>query len=352
MKKVIRLNESDLIRIVKRVLKEETKPAEDITGPNSACRKAVTWKLMWEAKQWWIDRLSIVGTDGKRIPNINIMSKILYQKYKITDLKSLLKKDPQKGKKYFKEASDLVMQAVDFVKNIKFVFEGYGTKGSDNLTGAMWVNVSDKQTVHINCKEFSNPKYQKDNSFIKDALVHEIQHSIDQFFGYEIKFKSDTGFFTPEDFELIRKTYDWSQKPMTNDKITYMVREPEPPIKKDKGNKYSDYGLNFPSEDIYYDKSYLKKWPEFNQKRYNCDSTEIQSRYTETKRILGLPPSANLTINHLKSNGEAYLEFQRNLFCWASRTDNVSLDTFMKNINLIVAKNQGNKQDLKTKNIA
>jgi hypothetical protein len=337
MTKVIRLTESDLVRIVKRVINEET---EDITGPNSACRKAVTYKLLWEAKQWWINRLSIDGGNGKRTPNTNIMSKILYQKYKITDLASLLKNDPKKGKQYYKEASDLVMKAVDFVKNIKFVFENQGVEGLNNIEGAAWVSSEDKQIVHISCEYFSNPIYQKDNTFIKNILVHEIQHSIDQFFGYGMDI--DFGGDMDKQYKELKKLTDWSQKPMTNDKITYMDKELAPTIKKSSPDEFVG------RYDSYYNKDLLSKPAPFKDKEYNCDSTEIQSRYTETKRILGLPPSVDLTINHLKSNSEAYMVFYRNLLCWASRTDNVSLDTFMKNINLLVAKNQtgGNDQNI------
>lgn len=320
----------------------EQTTTEDITGPNSACRKAVTYKLLWDAKQWWINRLSIDGGNGKRTPNTNIMSKILYQKYKITDLASLLKNDPKKGKQYYKEASDLVMKAVDFVENIKFVFENHGEKGLDNVNAAMWVASNDKQSVHINCQVYSKPKYQTGNSEIKDTLVHEIQHSIDQFFGYaynmNIEFTGDADEYVSKRTEQ-KISQDWSRKPMTNDKITYMDKELAPTIKK-SGDDYSF--------DNYYNKNFLSKQELFKEKKYNCDSTEIQSRYTETKRILGLPPSVDLTINHLKSNGEAYVEFYRNLLCWASRTDDVSLDTFMKNINSLVAKNQtgGNDQNI------
>ena len=335
MKRIITLTESELKRLIKRVVIEQT--TEDITGPNSACRKTITYKLLWEAKQWWINRLSIDGGNGKRKPNTNIMSKILYQKYKITDLASLLKNDPKKGKQYYKEASDLVMKAVDFVENIKFVFEKQGENGLNNVEGVAWVTSDDKQIVHINCEYFSNPKYQKDNSFIKDTLVHEIQHSIDQFFGYgmDIDFKGDMD----KQYKELKKLTDWSQKPMTNDKITYMDKELAPTIKKSG----DDYSFN-----SYYNKDFISKSPQFKDKEYNCNSTEIQSRYTETKRILGLPPSVDLTINHLKSNSEAYVEFFRNLLCWASRTDDVSLDTFMKNINSLVAKNQtgGNDQNI------
>jgi hypothetical protein len=62
----------------------------------------------------------------------------------------------------------------------------------------------------------------------------------------------------------------------------------------------------------------------------------------QVRGILNLKPNQDITIDMLR-NPKVYDTFQFNLMCWGGRTDNVSLQDYLNNLNSLVKNNTLNK---------
>jgi hypothetical protein len=61
----------------------------------------------------------------------------------------------------------------------------------------------------------------------------------------------------------------------------------------------------------------------------------------QVRAMLNLKPNQDITIDMLR-NPKIYDAFQLNLMCWGGRTDNVSLQDYLNNLNLLAANNKQN----------
>jgi hypothetical protein len=263
----------------------------------NACKSTYNNELLEKAKDWWL----------RTLISPNTFSKILYKKY---GFKSIEQVPKEKEDLFLLDYKKNILGAMDFIKKIKlnhtFSENGY----------AAWVQFDRPEMIHINCNFLLN----KEDAL--SILVHELQHNIDKSLNIGNKNIFDiTSKFDPN-------------KPLKRVSIDYLENEFDKMVDMFGGKKNNDTYL----PDSYFSKENLRKSPEYQNQYYNCRETEIASRLAELRHKLKIPLSQQISVEFLRRNQSAYDLMYLTILCWAARTDNLSLDDFLTNVDVLVKK--------------
>lgn len=266
----------------------------------SACKSIYSNQLLEQAKDWWLQTLVSPAT----------ISKLIYKKYGYKNIEQIPK---EKADIYLNEIKSKILAAMDFIQKVKLNFTW------DNIANYnAWVSILKKDTIVINCNSAMN----KDAAL--SLLVHEFQHTIDEFLGTDDTW-SPVSRFDPK-------------KPMKRLDIEYLKNEMDKYINifgSDKNENYLD--------DYFFSKEQLRKNPHFISQKYNCSASEIASRASEVRLKFKMPISQPISLEFLRRNPKAYNLMLLTLLCWAARTDNLSLEDFLTNVDVLVKKQSDKK---------
>jgi hypothetical protein len=304
MKKTIRLTESELIRIVNRVIKEQTQTnSQNIP---QACKTKFSQEIFNNAVNWWKTQLI----------NPNFWVKIGYNHFGVKDITKLNKKD---FNDYLKQVEQKVKNAVQRLSELKIKY--VNEPGSGAIAEVIRI---DPKSVYVNCASTDT------QSSPDSVFIHELQHAIDGFLGIESEEVLRMAAMTGGKFFHHQPVIDYDVK-VDNEKLNFPIKQ------KPSFSFKSKYG-DFKEPDEYFQKNLIRKYLKGGgNMRYNCEKTEVASRIAQVRHALNLSPSEDITLDMLKIP-EIYQLFFRNLLCWAAREDNMSLQVFLNELNKI-AKN-------------
>ena len=291
-----------------KILISESQLRHVISEQKLPCQKVVTYDMLKQAKDWWINRLS----------DPNIIMKILRAKFTVDELKTWTDKEIDKTVNNTVQDLQAARKKVDLINKLLY----YNDPKSDAMMFVKENDPTSTNIVNINCAHVSK----NSNDQLVSSLVHEIQHHIHYLIGGN------------EFFESI-----WD-----GIKIEKNPYRPQVPVSEkswfDKAKEYinsltgsKDVDKSSLINDTYFLKRYQSRvWEYLKSKQsYACNPTEIQSRVAQVRMILNLKPGQDITIEMLK-NEKAYYMFFYNLMCWGGRKDNISLQDYLNNLNSLV----------------
>ena len=293
-----------------KILISESQLRHIILEEQLPCEKVVTYDMLNRAKNWWLNRLT---------NDPSIVSKILETKYGKSRLSQMDKNS------VFKLIDNTSKDIITAVKRINSVNKlEYFSKSSSE---AMHVNETNPTVVFVNCQKVKGLT----NEVNYGALIHELQHIIHDLIGVDLLTVVDNGKYvnyinnawdTKEILKLSTPKSSWYENAKK-----YVLNM----FGSNDGQKEGEKG------DEYFTKEYTKrKYNEFSKYgRYMCDPNETQSRMAQVRAMLNLKPNQDITIDMLR-DPEVYWIFWFNLLCWGSRTDNVSLQDYLNNLNSLV----------------
>jgi len=281
---------------------------QDLLEEQLPCQKVVTYDMLKQAKDWWLNRL--------RDPDI--LMKIIRARFTVDVIKTWTDKKIDETLSDTLQDLQAANKKIDLINKLLY----YNDPKSD---AAMFVTENDPTStniVNINCAHVS--KYSNDE--LVSFLVHEIQHHIHNLIG-------SNGFFESIwDGIKIEKNPYRPQVPVSEKSWFDKAKEY---INNLTGSKKIDNSI--PLNDSIFLKRYQSRvWEYLKAKQsYACNPTEIQSRVAQVRMFLNLKPGQDITIEMLK-NEKVYGMFQYNLMCWGGRKDNISLQDYLNNLNSLV----------------
>ena len=278
---------------------------QDLLEEQLPCEKVVTYDMLKQAKDWWLNRLS----------DPNIIMKILRAKFTVDELKTWTDKEIDRTVNYTVQDLQAARKKIDLINKLSYYND---PKGS----AIMYVKSNEPTIININCGYV--PKYNNDQ--LVSSLVHEIQHHIHYLIGGDEYLNDIRGGIK------IEKNPYRPQVPVSEKSWFDKAKEY---INSLTGSKKVDKLI--PVNDGNFTKRYQSRvWEYFKSKQtYACNPTEIQSRVAQVRMLLNLKPGQDITIEMLK-NQKAYDMFFYNLMCWGGRKDNVSLQDYLNNLNSLV----------------
>ena len=279
---------------------------QDLLEDQLPCEKVVTYDMLNRAKNWWLNRLT---------NDPSIVSKILETKY---GKPKLQKMDKNSVFKLIDNTSKDIITAVKRINSVNKL--EYFNEVSDEI---MYVKPKNPTVVFVNCgktKGFSGEENY-------GSLIHELQHTIHDLIGVDSSTEVDYGNYR----KYISNTWDNKEILKLNDSKSSWYENAKKYVLNMFGSNAEEKG------DEYFTKERAKRlYNEYSQYRtYSCNPNETQSRMAQVRSMLNLKPNQNITIDMLR-NPKVYYAFQFNLMCWGSRTDNVSLQDYLNNLNLLV----------------
>ncbi len=285
---------------------------QDLLEEQLPCEKVVTYDMLNQAKNWWLNRLT---------NDPSIVSKILETKY---GKPKLQKMDKNSVSKLIDNTSKDIITAVKRINLINKIT--YNSNGQDEV---MYVNQKNPTVVFVNCDKAKTISREENYGF----LIHELQHIIHDLIGVDSSTMVDYGNYK----KYISNTW--------NDKEIFKLNNPKSSwYESAKNYVLNMFGSNTEQKgDEYFTKEHAKRlYSEYSQYRtYSCDPNETQSRMAQVRSMLNLKPNQDITINMLR-NPKIYDAFQLNLMCWGGRQDNVSLQDYLNNLNTLVVNNRKN----------
>ena len=279
---------------------------QDLLEDQLPCEKVVTYDMLNRAKNWWLNRLT---------NDPSIVSKILETKY---GKPKLQKMDKNSVFKLIDNTSKDIITAVKRINSVNKL--EYFNEVSDEI---MYVKPKNPTVVFVNCgktKGFSGEENY-------GSLIHELQHKIHDLIGVDSSTEVDYGNYR----KYISNTWDNKEILKLNDSKSSWYENAKKYVLNMFGSNAEEKG------DEYFTKERAKRlYNEYSQYRtYSCNPNETQSRMAQVRSMLNLKPNQDITIDMLR-NPKVYYAFQFNLMCWGSRTDNVSLQDYLNNLNLLV----------------
>ena len=279
---------------------------QDLLEDQLPCEKVVTYDMLNRAKNWWLNRLT---------NDPSIVSKILETKY---GKPKLQKMDKNSVFKLIDNTSKDIITAVKRINSVNKL--EYFNEVSDEV---MYVKPKNPTVVFVNCgktKGFSGEENY-------GTLIHELQHKIHDLIGVDSSTEVDYGNYR----KYISNTWDNKEILKLNDSKSSWYENAKKYVLNMFGSNAEEKG------DEYFTKERAKRlYNEYSQYRtYSCNPNETQSRMAQVRSMLNLKPNQDITIDMLR-NPKVYYAFQFNLMCWGSRTDNVSLQDYLNNLNLLV----------------
>lgn len=296
-----------------KILISESQLSHVILEQKLPCEKVVTYDMLSQAKNWWLNRLT---------NDPSIVSKILETKY---GKPKLQKMDKNSVFKLIDNTSKDIITAVKRISSVNKI--EFLNTGSDEV---MYVKPQTPTIVFVNCSKAKGLSDEDNYGF----LIHELQHTIHDLIGVDSSTEVDYGSYK----KYISNTW--------NDKEILKLNDPKSSwYENTKKYVLKVFGTNTQQkDDKYFTKEHAKRlYNEYSQYRtYSCDPNETQSRMAQVRGILNLKPNQDITIDMLR-NPKVYDTFQFNLMCWGGRTDNVSLQDYLNNLNSLVKNNTLNK---------
>jgi hypothetical protein len=291
MKKILRLKESELVGLVKKIIDEQSprlftpstpsdKPTSDYLGKGGTFEKnqltgVEKGKYFDPKKVKKLERCKKINSDDILKSAVNWWKTWLNDKATKDRFANLFKYDKNKVEKYFVEYNKILDQI-----KIKYVFSDKSagawvsyTQGAYNFGNAKGIPVT------INCAIASgySPQY------AKSVMIHEIQHILDIYHKFH-PYSDDRNIFTFYKNLLSNVVND----PKSSQKVD------EPGLKKLLINSGIKTNLN----DIIYD----YKWRLENDVEHLEEPNELMSSLSEVRRELNLRPDQKITIEMLNNN--------------------------------------------------
>ena len=279
---------------------------QDLLEDQLPCEKVVTYDMLNRAKNWWLNRLT---------NDPSIVSKILETKYGKPKLQKMDKNS------VFKLINNTPKDIITAVKRINSVNKlEYFNEVSDEV---MYVKPKNPTVVFVNCGKVKGLSGEENYG----TLIHELQHKIHDLIGVDSSTEVDYGNYR----KYISNTWDNKEILKLNDSKSSWYENAKKYVLNMFGSNAEEKG------DEYFTKERAKRlYNEYSQYRtYSCNPNETQSRMAQVRSMLNLKPNQDITIDMLR-NPKVYYAFQFNLMCWGSRTDNVSLQDYLNNLNLLV----------------
>ena len=279
---------------------------QDLLEDQLPCEKVVTYDMLNRAKNWWLNRLT---------NDPSIVSKILETKY---GKPKLQKMDKNSVFKLIDNTSKDIITAVKRINSVNKL--EYFNEVSDEV---MYVKPKNPTVVFVNCGKVKGLSGEENYG----TLIHELQHKIHDLIGVDSSTEVDYGNYR----KYISNTWDNKEILKLNDSKSSWYENAKKYVLNMFGSNAEEKG------DEYFTKERAKRlYNEYSQYRtYSCNPNETQSRMAQVRSMLNLKPNQNITIDMLR-NPKVYYAFQFNLMCWGSRTDNVSLQDYLNNLNLLV----------------
>jgi hypothetical protein len=290
---------------------------QDLLEEQLPCEKVVTYDMLNRAKNWWLNRLT---------NDPSIVSKILETKY---GKPKLQKMDKNSVFKLIDNTSKDIITAVKRINSVNKL-EYFSMSGSE----VMHVNETKPTVVFVNCQKVKGLT----NEINYGALIHELQHIIHDLIGVDSLTVVDTGNYR----NYIDNSWDTKEiLKLSTPKSSWYENAKKYVLNVLGSNDRQKGGEQ--KGDEYFTKEYAKrKYNEYSKDgRYMCDTNETQSRMAQVRSMLNLKPNQDITIDMLR-DPEVYWIFWFNLLCWGSRTDNVSLQDYLNNLNLLVSNKKQN----------
>ena len=279
---------------------------QDLLEDQLPCEKVVTYDMLNRAKNWWLNRLT---------NDPSIVSKILETKY---GKPKLQKMDKNSVFKLIDNTSKDIITAVKRINSVNKL--EYFNEVSDEV---MYVKPKNPTVVFVNCGKVKGLSGEENYG----TLIHELQHKIHDLIGVDSSTEVDYGNYR----KYISNTWDNKEILKLNDSKSSWYENAKKYVLNMFGSNAEEKG------DEYFTKERAKRlYNEYSQYRtYSCNPNETQSRMAQVRSMLNLKPNQDITIDMLR-NPKVYYAFQFNLMCWGSRTDNVSLQDYLNNLNLLV----------------
>jgi hypothetical protein len=285
---------------------------QDLLEEQLPCEKVVTYDMLNRAKNWWLNRLT---------NDPSIVSKILETKY---GKPKLQKMDKNSVFKLIDNTSKDIITAVKRINSVTKI--EYLNTGSDEV---MYVTPKNPTVIFVNCGKVKIQTNEDNYGF----LIHELQHTIHDLMGVESSTVVDTGNYR----KYISNAWDTKEILKLSNPQSSWYDNAKNYVLKLFGNDTNQ------KDDKYFTKEHAKKL--FNQyaeyRTYACDPNETQSRMAQVRSLLNLKSNQDITIDMLR-DPKIYYAFQFNLMCWGGRTDNVSFQDYLNNLNLLATNNKQN----------
>jgi hypothetical protein len=295
-----------------KILISESQLKYIVSEQNVTCEKLVTYDMLNRAKNWWLNRLT---------NDPSIVSKILKTKYGNGQLQKM---DKNSVNKLIDNTSKDIITAVkriNLVNKIEYF--------NSNEQEVMYVKPNKPTIVWVNCNRVKGLSNEDNYGF----LIHELQHTIHDLIGVDSSTVVDMGNYS----KYISNAWDTKEILKLSNTQSSWYDKAKNYVLKLFGNDTNQ------KDDEYFTKEHAKRlYNEYPQHRtYACDPNETQSRMAQVRAMLNLKPNKDITIDMLR-NPKIYDAFQLNLMCWGGRTDNVSLQDYLNNLNLLAANNKQN----------
>lgn len=292
------LTESQLVRLIEN--------PDD--GRILSCKTKYNISEFNKAKQWWYERLSSPIT----------IEKIAYN----NNRGSFNKMTEDQRNKALSVASDSAKKAIQMLKSVKveWISQNNDERFKNRKLHALAFYESPDNTVYLDCDRYPENQLPPQSLF-----VHELQHSINRFLG-----ETEDAITTLYGNKRVKVPSTWKERKMETAKFKNLPKLP--PL----SDGYSDEFLR----KIF--KDYIKKNNLNGDDGYWCSPDELQSRVQEVRVLLGLKPNEHITMQLLSNNKIARDRMTENILCWVSRTDNVTFEEFLRNINQLAKNNNKN----------
>ena len=286
---------------------------QDLLEEQLPCEKVVTYDMLKQAKNWWLNRLT---------NDPSIVSKILETKY---GKPKLQKMDKNSVFKLIDNTSKDITTAVKRINSVNKL--EYFNEVSDEV---MYVKPQTPTVVFVNCGKAKGLSGEENYG----TLIHELQHTIHDLIGVDSSTEVDYGSYK----KYVSNTWDNKEILKLNDPKSSWYENAKKYVLNMFGSNTEEKG------DEHFTKERAKRlYNEYSQYRtYSCNPNETQSRMAQVRGMLNLKPNQDITIDMLR-NPKVYYAFQFNLMCWGGRSDNVSLQDYLNNLNSLVKNDTSNK---------